>query len=59
MEERDHIIRAIADYEKAEEIVEEFGYWCLCSKHAQQWRDQKPMPKLKQSAIDREAGRGG
>ena len=33
------------------------GYWSVCSKHAQDYRDNKPQPKMKQSAIDRENSR--
>ena len=35
----------------------ESGYWCVCSKHSQAYRDGKPQPKMKQSAIDKEASR--
>ncbi len=35
----------------------ETGYWCVCPKHAQEARDKKPQPQMKQSAIDREASR--
>ena len=33
------------------------GYWTACIKHAQEHRDGKPQPKMKQSAIDRENSR--
>lgn len=36
---------------------QEAGYLCVCSKHSQMWRDKKPMPKLKQIAVDREKSR--
>jgi len=36
----------------------ETGYWCLCSKHSQMYREGKPQPKMKQRAINREASRG-
>lgn len=35
----------------------ETGYWCLCSKHSQEFRDGKPQPKMKQSSIDKEQSR--
>jgi len=37
---------------------QETGYWCLCGKHSQSYRDGKPKPRMKQRAIDREASRG-
>lgn len=36
----------------------ETGYWTVCSKHSQEYRDGKPQPKMKQFAIDREKRRG-
>lgn len=33
------------------------GYWSVCPIHAQQFRDGKPQPRMKQSAIDKEATR--
>jgi len=35
----------------------ETGYWTVCSKHSKQWREGKPQPKMKQSAIDKEKTR--
>lgn len=35
----------------------ESGYWTICSKHSQDFRDGKPQPKMKKSAIDKEATR--
>ncbi len=34
------------------------GYWRVCHKHAADYRNNKPQPKMKQSAIDRENTRG-
>jgi hypothetical protein len=34
------------------------GYWTVCSKHAQEYREGKPQPPMKQWAIDREKRRG-
>ena len=34
------------------------GYWRLCSKHILGYRDGEPQPKMKASAILREALRG-
>lgn len=39
------------------ECWNETGYWCVCPKHSQEFRDGKPQPKMKQSAIDRENSR--
>lgn len=36
----------------------ETGYWTVCSKHSQEYREGKPQPPMKQSAIDREKRRG-
>ena len=33
------------------------GYWTVCMKHAQDFRDHKPQPKMKQEAIDKENSR--
>lgn len=33
------------------------GYWSVCPKHSQDYRDGKPQPQMKQSAINREASR--
>ena len=33
------------------------GYWTVCSKHSQDYRDGKSQPKMKQTAIDREESR--
>ena len=33
------------------------GYWTMCSKHAQDHRDGKPQPKMKQKVIDKENSR--
>lgn len=33
------------------------GYWTACSKHASDYRNGKPQPKMEQSAIDREDSR--
>ena len=38
-------------------VWEETGYWSVCPKHSQDFRDGKPQPKMKQSSIDREATR--
>lgn len=35
----------------------ETGYWCLCSKHANDFRAGKPQPKMKDSAIAKEKTR--
>ena len=35
----------------------ETGYWTVCSKHSQMWREGKPQPKMKQKYIDKEATR--
>lgn len=34
------------------------GYWTVCMKHSQEYREGKPQPKMMQSAIDREKTRG-
>ena len=34
------------------------GYWTVCSKHSQEYREGKPQPPMKQWAIDREKRRG-
>jgi hypothetical protein len=34
------------------------GYWTVCSKHSQEYREGKPQPSMKQWAIDREKRRG-
>jgi hypothetical protein len=34
------------------------GYWTVCSKHSQEYREGKPQPPMKQWAIDREKSRG-
>ena len=36
----------------------ETGYWTVCLKHSQEYREGKPQPPMKQWAIDREKGRG-
>ena len=33
------------------------GYWTVCSKHSQEYREEKPQPRMKQKAIDRENSR--
>ena len=33
------------------------GYWTVCYKHSSDFRNGLPQPKMKQSAIDREASR--
>lgn len=35
----------------------ETGYWSVCDKHSDMWRKGGQQPKMKQSAIDREATR--
>ena len=35
----------------------DMGYWTVCYKHADDYRKNKPMPKMKQKAIDRENSR--
>lgn len=35
----------------------ETGYWCICYKHSAAARFGEPQPKMKQSAIEREASR--
>jgi hypothetical protein len=35
----------------------ETGYWSVCTKHSTEFREGKPQPKMKQSAIDRESRR--
>ena len=35
----------------------ETGYWSVCSKHSDDYRNGKPQPKMKQESIDREASR--
>lgn len=35
----------------------ETGYWSVCSKHSNEFREGKPQPQMKQSAIDKEATR--
>lgn len=38
-------------------VWEETGYWSVCPEHSQEYREGKPQPKMKQSAIEREASR--
>lgn len=35
----------------------ETGYWSVCPEHSRMWREGKPQPQMKQSAIDKEATR--
>jgi hypothetical protein len=35
----------------------ESGYWTVCYKHADDYRNGKPQPTMKKAAIDREASR--
>lgn len=35
----------------------DLGYWCVCPKHSQMGREGKPIPQMKQEAIDREKNR--
>lgn len=35
----------------------ETGYWSVCMKHSQMFRDGKPQPKMKEGAVAREATR--
>ena len=39
-------------------IWADIGYWCVCSRHSQVYRQGKPQPKMKTRAIKREASRG-
>ncbi|HDY87314.1 MAG TPA: hypothetical protein ENH82_04260 [bacterium] len=34
------------------------GFWSVCPKHSQEYRDGKPQPKMKESSIEREKRRG-
>lgn len=35
----------------------ETGYWSVCPKHSAEFREGKPQPKMRQSAINKEATR--